>query len=128
MSLELVAIHYGVPDDIAKVLIHCSSLMKFDKITLFHPRPLRCFHPKIEVIKVESDGNNHCCINEVPKMISCDHVLGVHWDGVFFPEANCRIICLGNSKDLQTESSPSSLSFSLNILSMSIINDSLFQI
>lgn len=79
MSLELLAVHFGNAEDITKSLLHCSRLMKFDKITLLHPRPYS--HPKIDVKLVESDGNNHCCINEIPKMISCDHVLGVHWDG-----------------------------------------------
>lgn len=79
MSLELCAVHFGNPHDITKALLHCNRLMKFDKITLLHPNPYS--HPEINVVKVDSPGNNLCVINELPKAITCDHALGIHWDG-----------------------------------------------
>lgn len=79
MSLELCAVHFGNPHDITKALLHCNRLMKFDKITLLHPHPYS--HPEINVVKIDSPGNNLGCINDLPKAITCDHALCIHWDG-----------------------------------------------
>lgn len=79
MSLELLCVNYGKFNDARDVLHHCRDLMKFDKVSLFHPAPF--VQSNVDVRQVHSKNQNECWAVEVPKMISCDHVLSIHWDG-----------------------------------------------
>lgn len=90
MSLQLVCINYGNWHDAFKVVHHClkTSLNSFDRALILHPNPSasafmeknRCSIP-IETIFAESKTQNECCMYEMPQYITCDHVIGVQWDG-----------------------------------------------
>lgn len=84
MSLQLVCINYGSFDDAVDVLSHCRAIMPtlfFDKITLLHPKPAGDIFVGMEHIRAVSPTQNECCMYEMPQYITCDHALGVQWDG-----------------------------------------------
>lgn len=70
MSLELICVNYGNLREATQVSLHCESLMSFDKSSVFHP-----------AINLKSPDQNTCWIKEMPSLITCDHVLSIHWDG-----------------------------------------------
>lgn len=93
-SLQLVCINYGSFEDAMKVMDHCLNVFpEFDKATLLHPSPLddspRFYYgASLEIIKTISPTQNECCLYEMPQYITCDHALGVQWDGfIVNPEA-----------------------------------------
>lgn len=79
MSLELICVNYGRINDAIDVTRHCQKMMKFDKATVYHPDPFSIYGLRVE--QVRSNDQNTCWINEMPKLITCDHVLSIHWDG-----------------------------------------------
>lgn len=103
MSLQLVCINYGDFKDAMKVISHCMHEHPFfRKITLFHPNPPEPDYEKnkegwpvskvikefledgwidFTIAKAKSKTQNECCMYEMPQYITCDHVIGVQWDG-----------------------------------------------
>lgn len=94
MSIQLICINYGNYEHAIKVMEHCASIVKFDKATLLHPNPrsVAGFYDycifntslgvsKIEVVKSISPTQNECFSFELPQYITCDHAIGIQWDG-----------------------------------------------
>lgn len=78
MSLQLLCTNYGNIYDAIKVVDHCKSIMKFDRVTILHPEPVVS---SINVQKAYSKNQNECLVKEVPNFITCDHCISIHWDG-----------------------------------------------
>lgn len=79
MSLELLCVNFGNFFDAQMVLRHCNYQMKFDKVSLFHPQPFVI--PNVNVQQIHSKSQIACWFEDVPKLVTCDHVLSVQWDG-----------------------------------------------
>lgn len=83
MTLQLYCINYGNLDDAFRVVNHCMEVFpRFDKITLIHPEadnPKRAMH--IDIVQAKSPTQNECFTKEMPQYITCDHALGIQWDG-----------------------------------------------
>lgn len=95
-SLQLVCINYGSIVDAACVVHHCIRSMPlnfFSHATILHPEGADAhgiisdiktawipnFH--VHFIKAISPTQNECCMYEMPQYITCDHALGIQWDG-----------------------------------------------
>lgn len=88
MSLQLICINYGDVVDAAKVMGHCIQCFdQFSEAILIHPDPedLKSryifYHPLIKVHKAFSKTQNECFSYELPQYITCDHAIGIQWDG-----------------------------------------------
>lgn len=108
MSLQLVCINYGSFDDALNVVEHCMMIFpRFEKATVLHPNvPNATFSNKVspgyrftiqnigdngeesisktipvEYVKTISPTQNECCLYEMPQYITCDHAIGIQWDG-----------------------------------------------
>lgn len=85
MSLQLVCINYGSLKDAFAVVEHCVKVFPiFDKVTLLHPEvnaPTILTRGSFQFIKAQSRTQNECCLYEMPQYITCDHALGIQWDG-----------------------------------------------
>lgn len=89
-SLQLVCINYGSFNDALSAVIHCIQIFpKFNKATILHPDPIvvgDMILPfegilPIQVVQAKSLTQNECCLYEMPQYITCDHALGIQWDG-----------------------------------------------
>lgn len=88
MSLQLICINYGEFWDAFRVSDHCLKIFNFDKATIIHPNPFGN-HPNqknersewFEIIKSKSPTQNECFTNELSQYITCDHAIGIQWDG-----------------------------------------------
>lgn len=95
MSLQLVCINYGSFQDALKVVKHSMRIFpRFSKATIIHPNPVMEASdltedlPWIEVFVATSKTQNECCLFEMPQYITCDHAIGIQWDGfIVNPEA-----------------------------------------
>ncbi len=94
MSIQLVCINYVCLQDATRVVRHCIDTFKrLDKVTVLHPDVDGInIHaggdPSIHVRKAHSPTQNECCLYEMPQYITCDHALGIQWDGyIINPES-----------------------------------------
>lgn len=86
MSLQLVCINYGNLWDAIKAVSHCQFLFKRFSMapTIFHPNlgdPRDTNGMGIIFREAKSPTQNECCLYEMPQYITCDHAIGIQWDG-----------------------------------------------
>lgn len=79
-TLQLICINYGNFEDALRVVDHCCDIFyEFNKATILHPNPDPI--TRIEAIKCKSQTQNECFTQELPQYITCDHAIGIQWDG-----------------------------------------------
>jgi hypothetical protein len=89
MSLQLICINYGEFDDAFKAVHHSLKVFPIIKrAVILHPFPMASIFMNknrskvpIEIFIAESKTQNECFTFELPKYITCDHVIGIQWDG-----------------------------------------------
>lgn len=94
MSLQLICINYGNLLDAVRVVQHCVLIMPvytFDDVTILHPDGFEGINPSGEIawmpnfyirfFKAQSKTQNQCFTRELPNYITCDHAIGIQWDG-----------------------------------------------
>lgn len=87
MTLQLICINYGNFEDAMRVTRYCSNNIKFDKILILHPDPIHInmyFNKRgnrVELYTAKSLTQNKCFTRELPQYITCDHAIGIQWDG-----------------------------------------------
>ncbi len=76
-------------------MVHCiKKFSRFQKATLIYPHPVSikeyvvaetAYQISIDIIHAKSSTQNECCLYEMPQYITCDHALGIQWDGFIGP-------------------------------------------
>lgn len=89
-SLQLYCINYGYLSDACAVVEHCLKVLPiFSDPIVLHPgcelvpkiATWETAFGNIKVIRADSHTQNECFTKEMPKYITCDHALGIQWDG-----------------------------------------------
>lgn len=95
MTLQLICINYGSLLDATRAVRYCLNIFPhFDVATVLHPSPWpedkdadawSKIERKTDVVirfkYVTSKTQNECFTRELPQYITCDHAIGIQWDG-----------------------------------------------